>query len=108
MQNQPYSNFITIGGVEAHARKGYRGLSRPRGTNKRRALTKTGAVLVPLSRANRLTETVANGARWLWNRAKRLYTERAAALAAEKEAAAFEADIAAKRALLGLSPEQPA
>lgn len=105
MKNQPYANFITIGGVEAHARKGYRGLSRPRGTNKRRKLNMTGALAVPLSRANRLHEQAWNGARWLWGKAKRLYAEHAAARTAEREAAAFEADIAAKRALLGLPPE---
>jgi hypothetical protein len=54
MKNQPYRHIVRLeGGAELHTRKGWRGPSRPPGTNRRRKLTTFGQRFAPLSRASR-------------------------------------------------------
>lgn len=52
-----------------HPTKGWRGFARPAGkANRRRALIHAGWLLVPLSRANRLSDLRWNPCRWAWRR----------------------------------------
>ena len=84
MKGQPYSNFIKLeGGAELHARKGWRGASRPRGTNRRRVLTSAGLAYAPLSRASR-----AKVQPTLWGRFKAAAVEWVADVRAKRIAAA--------------------
>jgi hypothetical protein len=71
MKNAPYRHIrIVEGGAELHTRKGWRGLSRASGANRRRKLTEAGASRAPLSKAYRLRETASTAPTWLWGRIK--------------------------------------
>jgi len=77
-------HIVTMeGGAELHTRKGWRGLSKPRGTNKRRVLQPAALAIAPLSRQNRLKQTKAGG--W-WSVLKEGYIN----WVAERRAERFE------------------
>ncbi len=66
MRHEPYRHVVRMeGGAELHTRKGWRGMSRPLGTNRRRALIPVALQYAPLSRASRLTVP-----KTLWGRFK--------------------------------------
>lgn len=91
MKGQPYSNFITLDGVECHARKGWRGFARPAGTNRRRKLILQGALTVTTSKEGHKAATLWSRARSWWRNTKQSYVAaREAAAAADAAAAKAE------------------
>lgn len=99
MKGQPYSNFITLDGVECHARKGWRGMARPSGTNRRRKLIRQGALIVTTSKEGHKAATLWSKTRAWWRDTKQSYVA-ARKAAAAADAAEIEAAImaAAKKA----------
>lgn len=101
MKGQPYHNYITLDGMECHARKGWRGMSRPAGTNRRRKLIPPAALMVPTSKAGRkqLVSVWSKTRSW-WSKTKLTYQTdcalRRAARNAEIEAEIVAALLAAK------------
>lgn len=67
-------NF-TIGGLEAHPTKGYRGFARPK-TNRRRRLIPTGACLNKLSREARRNQLAWDPKLANWARTRERLRER--------------------------------
>jgi hypothetical protein len=98
MKNDAYRHIRAMeGGAELHTRKGWRGLSRPAGTNRRRKLTRLGLTAAPLSRAYRLRE-MAFEPRRVWGRVKDAFRVWIADKKAERALIASEAEIAAANA----------
>lgn len=98
MKNEAYRHIrVMEGGAELHTRKGWRGLSRPAGTNRRRRLTDLGASAAPLSRTYRLKETAFQPTR-IWGRVKDAFRIWLEAKKAERALAAAKAEAAAREA----------
>jgi hypothetical protein len=96
MRHMTNRHIVTMeGGAELHTRKGWRGPSRPSGTNRRRRLTRAGISAAPFSRANRVFQTASAAPKWVWNSIKGVYK---GWLAERAEARQREADLQAELA----------
>ena len=94
MKGQPYHNYITLDGTECHARKGWRGMARPAGTNRRRRLILQGALTLPISKEGRKHFSIWSQTRAWWKKTKAEYVEHRTALA-KARAAEIEKEIVA-------------
>jgi hypothetical protein len=96
MKNAAYRHIrIMEGGAELHTRKGWRGLSRPAGTNRRRKLTRLGLTVAPLSRAYRLKE-MATQPGHVWGRVKEAFRVWVVDKKAERALMAVKAEVEAR------------
>jgi hypothetical protein len=94
MKGQPYHNYIKLDDMECHARKGWRGMSRPAGTNRRRKLIPQAALMVPTSKAGHKQLSIWSKTRSWWSKTKAAYAEHRAAVTTARNAE-IEAEIVA-------------